>query len=130
VDTVAERYALRPVSIQEYFTLAELGEALLFVVRLVHRQAGGIGNVDDGAFRAFLDVIEDWVQRYVAAYATVTGIAPRPRARRSCLSPLPPTSRLATRRPPSAHSGMSGRSRYLPFVDSAQTPEEGQLPCL
>ena len=104
VDSVAERYRLRTVSSADYHTLAENGELILVSTRLLQLGPGGIAGVGDGAFKAFLFFLEDAIQKYAGALATVTGLELRGDSVNASDMTSPPAALLAQRYAPPAVS--------------------------
>jgi len=72
VDTVASLYRWQRPGITEYTTLAECGEVILVLSRIV--APTGVVTISPALFQAFLEVMQDIIQRYVNAYKAVSQV--------------------------------------------------------
>ncbi len=104
VDSVVERYRVRSIPSTEYRTLAETGEVILVATRVLQLGVGGIAGVTDPVFKAFLMLLEDAVQKYAGALATVTGLDLRSESAGATDLTAPPATFLANRYAPPAVS--------------------------
>jgi hypothetical protein len=88
VETVAGLYTWKRPGIRDYVTLAEWGETILVLSRIV----GELQPIDSGVWLAFLLLMQDPITRYVNAFKAVAAVDLETRP-----YPSPPAEALAKR---------------------------------